>query len=162
MKAKGIRFILAGLAAALALSPAVAQAQSPVAMVVMYEVNEGLAFFKGMKGATGPGDFRQRVARASLLGRDVRPLGAASPFAIGSFTTGVGPAPGIVLLQGSLDSTFASVAVGAGGVGGAGGTTFAPGTPNTVARLCLPSCSWVNRFTPSGVTAAYRARSLFR
>ena len=38
MNAKGIRFILAGLAAALALSPAVAQAQSPVAMVVMYEV----------------------------------------------------------------------------------------------------------------------------
>ncbi|PYQ24570.1 MAG: hypothetical protein DMF81_05060 [Acidobacteria bacterium] len=114
MNAKGIRFILAGLAAALALSPAVAQAQSPVAMVVMYEVNEGLAFFKGMKGATGPGDFRQRVARASLLGRDVRPLGTASPFAVGSFIqadalstvdvqTGHGPIQGYFTLLADLD-----------------------------------------------------------
>lgn len=120
MRGYRVGCILAGLAAAWLLSPAVARAQSPVAMVVMYEVNEGLAFFKGAKATTGPGDLRQRVAKASLLGRDVRPLGSGSPFAVGSFIeadalsnvdlqTGHGPIQGYFTLLADLDPSRSSL-----------------------------------------------------
>ena len=111
-----VRSMVAGLAVAVAMPAAAASAQSPVAMVVMYEVNEGLAFFKGIKGATGVADVRQRVARASLLGRDVRPLVPSSPFGVGTFIqadalssvdvqTGRGPIQGYFTLLADLDPT---------------------------------------------------------
>ena len=67
--------------------------------------------------------------RCDSTTRTVSPFAKLNRFAIGSFTTGVGPAPGIMFRHGSLDSTAASAFVGAGGVGGAGGTIFFPGRP---------------------------------
>ncbi|HXG03128.1 MAG TPA: hypothetical protein VNO23_06940 [Candidatus Binatia bacterium] len=55
----------------LLLGPTTADAQSPVATVVIYEVAEALRF-KGPKAATSPTELRRRLAEATLLGKDVQ------------------------------------------------------------------------------------------
>jgi hypothetical protein len=55
----------------LLFGPAAADAGSPVATVVVYEVAEALRF-KGPKAATSPSEFRRRLAEATLIGKDVR------------------------------------------------------------------------------------------
>lgn len=81
----------AAVAAALVWScPAGASAETPVGKVVMYEVNEALRLLKG-HDPNHDGDqddaakaFVQRMAKASLLGKDVK-APKDSPFAAGTF-----------------------------------------------------------------------------
>lgn len=107
---------LAALAIALAilLTPMVSAAETPVVRLVLYEVSEGLKFKPA--GATDPTDFKRRMAAASLLGTDVTPLVAGTPFVAGQFikadassnvslTTGVGPVSGVIQILTDLDPT---------------------------------------------------------
>lgn len=55
----------------LLLGPTAADAASPVATVVVYEVAEALRF-KGPQAATNPAGLRRRLAEATLLGKDVQ------------------------------------------------------------------------------------------
>jgi hypothetical protein len=85
-------------AALLAPSAASAQSQEPLATAVLYEVNEALRFVKsgdrdrevmreksvrGKRANTS--DVARRLAKASLLGREVRPLVDGDIFKAGSF-----------------------------------------------------------------------------
>ena len=106
--------IVAASAAVLAwLVPAAASAQTPVGSAVLYEVNEALGLIKGKK-IVDPSQFGLRLAKASLLGKEVRALTPDSPFALGTFIqsdatssvnlkTGKGPIDGTLLLLNDLD-----------------------------------------------------------
>src|SRR5437899_4726652 len=92
MKAKGMsmglaRLLRGGAAAVAVLAwflPVPAAAETPVGSAVLYEVNEALRLIKG-KRSTTPADLSLRLAKASLLGKQVRALTEDSPFALGSF-----------------------------------------------------------------------------
>jgi hypothetical protein len=108
--------VLLGLMSVAALAPSAAFAQSPVATAVLYEVNEALRFLKqsGRQQVTDPAEFARRVAHASLLGRDVRPLRENKVFKEGGFIqadafsnvdlgTGRGPLFGTLTLLADMD-----------------------------------------------------------
>lgn len=119
-KAKRFRGRFARIVAASAgvlawLVPATASAQTPVGSAVLYEVNEALGLIKGKK-IIDPSQFGVRLAKASLLGKEVRALTPDSPFSLGTFIqsdatsavnlkTGVGPINGTLLLLNDLDPT---------------------------------------------------------
>ena len=112
--------IVAASAAVLAwLVPAAASAQTPVGSAVLYEVNEALGMIKGKK-AFDPRQFGLRLAKASLLGKEVRALTPDSPFSLGTFAqseatssvnlkTGIGPISGTLLLLNDLDPSRESL-----------------------------------------------------
>jgi hypothetical protein len=117
-----MRNCVAVLVAAAWLMPPVASAQEPVASAVLYEVNEALRFLKpnGRRDFGSRADFARRLARASLLGKDVRPVGAHDLFKEGQFiqaeansavnlNTGSGPVHGRMLLLTDLDPTRESL-----------------------------------------------------
>jgi hypothetical protein len=104
------------------LAPAASYAQVPVASAVLYEVNEALRFMKQRDGqveqlAPDASDLARRVARASLLGREVKVIGDSHPiFKDGSFMqadatssvdlgTGTGPINGRLKVLTDLDPT---------------------------------------------------------
>jgi hypothetical protein len=104
------------------LAPAAAYAQVPVASAVLYEVNEALRFMKQRDGQVEqvPPDtteLARRVARASLLGREVKVLGGTHViFREGSFiqadatssidlAVGTGPINGRLKVLTDLDPT---------------------------------------------------------
>jgi hypothetical protein len=105
--------LAASMVAAVAFTSTPASAEIPVVRMVMYEVTEALRF---KPAATDPADFERRMAAASLLGVDVQPLAAGTPFAVGQFTvtnatsnvdllTGHGPVKGSIDLLTDLDPT---------------------------------------------------------
>lgn len=107
------RIVAAGAAVLAWLVPATASAQTPVGSAVLYEVNEALGLIKGKK-IIDPSQFGVRLAKASLLGKEVHALTPDSPFALGTFIqseatssvnlkTGVGPINGTLLLLNDLD-----------------------------------------------------------
>lgn len=114
------------LVAAAWVAPAPASAQEPVASAILYEVNEALRFVK-RDGARprerqrpDTAEIAKRVARASLLGRDVVPFGAHPLFKAGSFiqadamssvdlATGKGPITGKMKLLTDIDPTRESL-----------------------------------------------------
>jgi len=117
------------LAAAAWLAPPPAAAQEPVASAVLYEVNEALRFVKrGTRDSVRPREPRRldtaeiakRVAHASLLGREVVPVGTHPIFKAGSFiqadavsnvdlATGKGPITGKMKLLTDIDHTRESL-----------------------------------------------------
>jgi len=113
------KLIVAAMAAWLV--PAVSYAQVPVASAVMYEVNEALRFMKQRdrhveRRRPDASELARRVARASLLGRDVKPVGDHDIFKEGSFiqadatsnvdlSVGKGPIAGRLKLLTDLDPT---------------------------------------------------------
>ncbi|MCL6432538.1 MAG: hypothetical protein K6V36_17025 [Anaerolineae bacterium] len=102
----------------LLLGPTTADAQSPVATVVIYEVAEALQF-KGPKAATSPTELRRRLAEATLLGKDVQgregTVFAGAQFIIVDaqsnvdLRTGVGPIRGTFDLLVDTDPTRESL-----------------------------------------------------
>jgi hypothetical protein len=117
-----MRNCVAMLVAAVWLVPPVASAQEPVASAVLYEVNEALRFLKpnGRREVGSRADFARRLARASLLGKDVKPTGAHDLFREGQFiqaeatsavnlNTGKGPILGRMHLLVDLDPTRESL-----------------------------------------------------
>jgi hypothetical protein len=113
------RIVLAGAAVLAWLVPATASAQTPVGSAVLYEVNEALGMIKGKK-VFDPSQFGLRLARASLLGKEVRALAPDSPFSLGTFVqseatssvnlkTGIGPINGTLLLLNDLDPSRESL-----------------------------------------------------
>jgi hypothetical protein len=116
------------LALAAWVAPAPASAQEPVASAILYEVNEALRFVKrGARDTERPRERRpdtaeiaRRVARASLLGREVVPVGTHPLFKAGSFiqadatsnvnlATGKGPITGKLKLLSDIDPTRESL-----------------------------------------------------
>ena len=104
------------------LAPAAAHAQVPVASAVLYEVNEALRFMKQRDGQVeqvtpDPSELARRVARASLLGREITVLGGTHAiFKAGSFiqadatssidlAVGTGPISGRLKVLTDLDPT---------------------------------------------------------
>ena len=104
------------------LAPAASYAQVPVASAVLYEVNEALRFMKQRtrqveQAPPDTSDLARRVARASLLGREVKALGGSHPiFTDGSFiqadatssvdlSSGTGPINGRLKVLTDLDPT---------------------------------------------------------
>ena len=79
--------LVAVLVALSCLAPSVASAAEPVASAVLYEVNEALRFLKpnSRRDAGSRADFARRLARASLLGKDVKPTGNHDLFREGQF-----------------------------------------------------------------------------
>ena len=125
--AKGIPMVWARLAragAAIAavlawLVPSPVSAETPVGTAVLYEVNEALRLIKPRKPVS-TADLSLRLAKASLLGKEVRALTDDSPFALGSFVqaeatsgvnlnTGKGPIVGSLLLLNDIDPTRESI-----------------------------------------------------
>ena len=118
--ARRVARIVAGALVALAwLIPMPASAQTPVGSAVLYEVNEALGLVKGKK-EFDPRQFGLRLARASLLGKEVRALTCDSPFSLGTFIqsqatssvnvkTGIGPINGSLLLLNDLDPSRESL-----------------------------------------------------
>jgi len=125
--AKGIPMVWARLAragAAIAavlawLVPSPVSAETPVGTAVLYEVNEALRLIKPRKPVS-TADLSLRLAKASLLGKEVRALTDDSPFALGSFVqaeatsgvnlnTGKGPIAGSLLLLNDIDPTRESI-----------------------------------------------------
>lgn len=124
-----MRSLVAVLAAAAWLAPPPASAQEPVASAVLYEVNECLRFVKrGERDGERSRERRRldtaevarRVARASLLGREVLPVGTHKLFKAGSFiqadatshvdlATGKGPISGKMKLLTDVDPTRESL-----------------------------------------------------
>jgi hypothetical protein len=103
------------------LAPVASYAQVPVASAVMYEVNEALRFMKqrdrlAERRRPDASEFARRVAHASLLGRDVKPVDVHDIFHDGSFiqvdaisnvdlAVGKGPINGRLKLLTDLDPT---------------------------------------------------------
>ena len=79
--------LVAVIVAAAWVAPGVASAQEPVASAVLYEVNEALRFLKPKSRDTAGSrlDFARRLARASLLGKEVKPTGVHDLFKEGQF-----------------------------------------------------------------------------
>lgn len=97
------------------LLPAGAWAGTPVGSAVLYEVNEALGLIKGRRGVSAD-QLGLRLAKASLLGKEVHALASDSPFSLGSFIqsdatssvslkTGMGPINGSLLLLTDTDPT---------------------------------------------------------
>jgi hypothetical protein len=117
-----MRNCVAVLAAAAWLVPPVASAQEPVASAVLYEVNEALRFLKpnSRRDFGSRADFARRLARASLLGKEVTPVGKHELFKEGQFIqaeatsavnlkTGKGPISGRMHLLTDMDPTRESL-----------------------------------------------------
>jgi hypothetical protein len=100
-------------------------APQPVAAAVLYEVNEALRFAKGRgtvrsRHRDSLSDVARRLADASLLGLDVKPLQASEIFKVGSFiqaeaksnvdlSVGKGPINGKLKLLTDVDPTRESL-----------------------------------------------------
>ena len=108
-------FVAVAMAAAW-LAPPVASAEEPVASAVLYEVNEALRFLKAHRRSAmqSRSEFARRFAKASLLGKEVRPAGTHDLFREGQFiqadatssvnlSTGKGPVTGRMHLLVDLD-----------------------------------------------------------
>jgi hypothetical protein len=124
-----MRSLVAVLVTAAWVAPGPASAQEPVASAILYEVNEALRFVKrGARDTQRPRERRgldtaeiaKRVARASLLGREVVPVGTHPLFKAGSFiqadamsnvdlATGKGPITGKMKLLTDIDPTRESL-----------------------------------------------------
>ena len=118
-----MRSLVAVLAVAAWVAPLPASAQDPVASAVLYEVNEALRFVKRgdrdsdrtrERRRPDTAEIAKRVAHASLLGRDVMPVGTHPMFKAGSFiqadaksnvdlATGKGPISGKLKLLSDMD-----------------------------------------------------------
>ena len=117
-----MRNCVAVLVAAAWLVPSVASAQEPVASAVLYEVNEALRFLKpnSRRDFGSRADVARRLAHASLLGKEVKPVGAHDLFKEGQFiqaeansavnlSTGKGPIQGRMHLLTDLDPSRESL-----------------------------------------------------
>lgn len=124
-----MRSLVAVLAVAAWVAPVPASAQEPVASAVLYEVNEALRFVKRtdrdgerdrVRRRPDVAEIAKRVAKASLLGRDVMPVGTHPIFKAGSFiqadatshvnlATGKGPISGKMKLLTDVDPTRLSL-----------------------------------------------------
>ena len=94
--------------------PAPARAETPVARVTLYEVNEALRLKRANHDDTS--ELKRRLAQASLLGMDVVAVGPTSVFITGAFVkadassdvdlaTGRGPVRGTIQLLTDIDPT---------------------------------------------------------
>src|SRR5881397_1989662 len=92
--------------------PAPARAETPVARVTLYEVNEALRLKRANHDDTS--ELKRRLAQASLLGTDVVAVGPKSVFVTGAFVkadassavdlgTGHGPVKGTIQLLTDID-----------------------------------------------------------
>jgi len=116
--------LVATVAAVVGLGPTASFAQTtPLASTVLYEVNESLRFLKGhpkeehrasASDANDPTAIARRLAKASLLGKEVHPLRPNDLFQEGAFiqaeansnvnlNTGKGPLTGKFLLLADTD-----------------------------------------------------------
>lgn len=115
-------FVALAVAAAW-LAPPLASAQEPVASATLYEVNEALRFLKPRRSrdhVESRAEAARRFAKASLLGKDVRPTGTHDIFREGQFiqaeatssvnlATGKGPILGRMHLLVDIDPTRESL-----------------------------------------------------
>lgn len=114
--------LVAVLAVAAWLAPPAAVAQERVATAVVYEVNEALRFLKarGRDRSPNQAEFARRLAHASLLGKEVKPVGDHDIFRAGSFIqasatstvdlrTGRGPISGKLQILTDIDPTRESL-----------------------------------------------------
>src|SRR2546426_9044678 len=92
--------------------PLAVQAETPVARVTLYEVNEALRLKRANHDDTS--ELKRRLAQASLLGIDVVAVGPTSEFITGAFVkahassdvdlaTGRGPPRGTIQLLTDID-----------------------------------------------------------